>query len=646
MKRWNVKKIFLYSHHEEMREIEFNLEDVTIITGDSQTGKSAIPEIIDYLMGASQCHIPSYVRSCISWVGILWVKGNTNFSFFRRVPQLGRKSSQEVYFDIGMNLKIPQKASEINKTTNLEGGLNQFENLLGIGNVRTESFVKNTKSKRISVRNTMPYLLQDDDVIISKNTLLRGANEAEKKQSILQSLPYFFGVIDETILEKELEYKKIKKQIQRIEREIQTNNIIIDGVGTQTLSLVQESAQLGLCKKANFEIYPIEDLEKILHDIVKWDITKDSLVIEDKIPELHEVLAEEQAKAVQVRNKIRSARIKLNTVEEFDKTANKQKNKLEVINIFKDPMDSHTCPLCNSELIGEVQTVTTIKELLGKVKVDLGGIERDRPKLDSYIQRLKAELDVIELKIESLKNQIQTLVKENESTENKFNILERRYRTIGRISLYLEAIVHNKGESTNKDLELLESLTAKSNLLYDEVNIEERVEALENIERRISSIATQIISELPFESRYKDNPIYINLKNLNVGVALPTHSESMRDVGSDENYLSLHVACVLAMHRQFAQLKSAVPGVILFDQLSRPYFPPDKEPEEVQLDTERSTLLTFFETLFKEVDRGESLQIIVLEHAYFRKHKRYKSSVKYRWKKGESGLIPKGWPEK
>ncbi|MFD0048906.1 DUF3732 domain-containing protein [Actinomycetes bacterium NPDC127524] len=646
MKRWNIHKIFLYSHHEDMREIEFNIEDVTIITGDSQTGKSAIPEIIDYLMGSSECHIPSYVRSCLSWVGILWVKGNTNFSFFRKVPKLGKKSSQEVYFDLGSDLQIPVKSSEIKRKTNLEGGLNQFERLLGIGNIQTESFMNNSNSKRISVRNTMPYLLQDDDVIISKNTLLRGANESDKKQSIIQSLPYFFGVVDESTLEKELEYNKIKKQIQRIEKQIQTNKNIINGANTKALSLVQEAAQLGLCDLSVGEEYSELEIENILNGILKLDVTQESKEIEDRLPDLYNLLAKEQEKVVEIRNKIRSARIKLNSVENFDQTVHKQKRKLEVINIFKNPIDPHTCPLCDNTINGEVQTVKTINDLVHKVKTDLGSIERDRPKLDTYIQSLQTELGSTEFQIESLKQQIETLVTENEQTVNKLNILERRYRTIGRISLYLETLEKDQSDSSNKDSELLERLLARSEELHDEVNIEGKLEALENIERRISAIATNIISKLPFENRYKDNPIFINLRNLNVGVSLPTHSESMRDVGSDENYLSLHVSILLAMHRHFAQLNTPVPGVILFDQLSRPYFPPDKEPEEVELDTERSTLLTFFETLFKEVDCGKSLQIIVLEHAYFKNHERYKSSVKYRWKKGESGLIPKGWPEK
>ncbi|MFJ7649831.1 DUF3732 domain-containing protein [Lysinibacillus sp. NPDC097279] len=646
MNRWNIKKIFLYSHHEKMKELEFNLEDVTIITGDSQTGKSAIPEIIDYLMGSSECHIPSFVRSSLSWVGILWVKGNVNFAFFRKVPNIGIKSSGEIYFDKGVNINIPNRASEIKKTTNLEGGLNHFESILGIGNVKTESFIENSTSKKISVRNTMPYLIQDDDVIISKNTLLRGANEPEKKNNIVQSLPYFFNVIDESTLEKELEYNKMKKQITRLEKKIEINNKLNEGVNNKLLSLIQEASQLGLCDDINSMNYSEKDYVDTLKKVIRWNVKKETKIVEDKTPLLHNQLAEAQAKAIEIKNKIHSARDRLNVMNNFDKTVNNQRRKLEVINIFKNPSDIHECPLCSSTIKTEVSAVKKINDLVNKVQTDLGGIERDRPKLDNYINELQVELSSVEQKIDTLKNQIKTIINENEQAEENLNILERRYRTIGRISLYLETIENDYNDTPDKDVRLLNSLKERFNYLHEEVNIEGRLESLKNIERRISSDATQIISNLPFEGRYKDNPVYINLRNLNVGVSLITHSESMRDVGSDENYLSLHVAFLLAMHRQFAKLNSPVPGVLLFDQLSRPYFPPDKEPEEVQIDNERSSLLTFFEALFNEVDRGESLQIIVLEHAYFRNNDRYKSAVKYRWKKGTSGLIPKGWPEK
>ncbi|WP_368298400.1 DUF3732 domain-containing protein [Cytobacillus firmus] len=652
MKRWNIKKLLLYSHNEKMKELEFNLEDVTIITGGSRTGKSAIPEIIDYVMGASECHIPSFARACLSWVGILWVKGDTEFSLFRRVPNIGRKSSEDINFEIGKDINIPTKSSLLSKKTNLEGGLSQFERLLGMGDARTETFGTRFESKRISVRNTMPYLLQDDDVIISKNTLLRGAND-DRKQSIIESLPYFLGIVDEDTLGKELEFKKITKQISRIEKKVKANEAIIYGEPNRALSLIQEALQLGLIDHDDdIETRSNDELFKKLTDITKWDVTAQSNVNEDQLPNLYKKLAIEQSKAIEIKNQLKKAKQQILAAEEFDGTVNRQKRKLEVVNLFKNPHDPKTCPLCSSELTTPSKPVSTIKNLMTKVQDDLKSIEKDRPRLDSHINNLKTELEIKELEIEKTKEEIATLVKENEQIENNLDIFQRRFRTIGRISLYLESKEALDSDNQIKDHKVLEELYSRLEQLEEDVNLENKFNNLENAERRISSIATNIIAKLPFEDRYRDCPVYINLKNLDVGVSLPTHSESMRDVGSDENYLSLHVSLMLALHRHFASLERPVPGVLLFDQLSRPYFPPDEEPNEVEIDddlnanSERSSLLKYFETLFNEVDRNESLQIIIIEHAFFKNHERYKNSVKYRWKKNESGLIPKDWPEK
>ena len=47
----------------------------------------------------------------------------------------------------------------------------------------------------------------------------------------------------------------------------------------------------------------------------------------------------------------------------------------------------------------------------------------------------------------------------------------------------------------------------------------------------------------------------------------------MRDIGSDENYLSLHVAVALGLQRYFKIHARPVPGFVVFDQLSRPFYP-------------------------------------------------------------------------
>ena len=103
----------------------------------------------------------------------------------------------------------------------------------------------------------------------------------------------------------------------------------------------------------------------------------------------------------------------------------------------------------------------------------------------------------------------------------------------------------------------------------------------------------------------------------------------MRDVGGDESYLSGHVATLLGLHRVFDDGNRPVPGVIVFDQLSRPFFPADEYHEEVEVrGDDRRDLKTYFDVLFDEVATRGTLQIIVLEHAYFADDPREVEAVK------------------
>ena len=61
----------------------------------------------------------------------------------------------------------------------------------------------------------------------------------------------------------------------------------------------------------------------------------------------------------------------------------------------------------------------------------------------------------------------------------------------------------------------------------------------------------------------------------------------MRDIGSDENYLSLHVAVSLGLQRYFKIHERPVPGFVRFHELSRPFYPPDKMPNVVTTNSGR-----------------------------------------------------------
>lgn len=101
---------------------------------------------------------------------------------------------------------------------------------------------------------------------------------------------------------------------------------------------------------------------------------------------------------------------------------------------------------------------------------------------------------------------------------------------------------------------------------------------------------------------------------------------------------------LLAFHRFFKRRKVPVPGLLLLDQISRPYYPPD-ETDEVTIEgaEDAIALRRYFAALQDESDR-EGLQIIVLEHAYLAADPRFVDSVVERWSKAGTKLIPSDWP--
>ena len=104
---------------------------------------------------------------------------------------------------------------------------------------------------------------------------------------------------------------------------------------------------------------------------------------------------------------------------------------------------------------------------------------------------------------------------------------------------------------------------------------------------------------------YRDGSVYFRaINDINCGVVTETRSYSMRDVGSDENYLSLHVSVLCSLHRHFAANKSPVPGVIVFDQISRPYYPPEENPEEANVPLSEDTKACLLYTSPSTRDRG------------------------------------------
>jgi hypothetical protein len=639
MSRWNIKHILFFSKDGRRRDIDLAVGRVNVITGDSHTGKSGLAEVIDYALGSSECHIPGIIREATSWVGILWVREDTECLMCRRMPGEAELASSDYSITIGNKLVIPESFEKLTGKATRNAALKKFEQLLGIGVIEPEGLSGIPKTtNRISLRHVLPYLLQDDEHIISKINLLRGAG-GDPRQSIIDTLPYVLGVEDEASYAEHAYLTRLRAQLEATAKRSESKKRLTDRDTLTAQMLVEECRQVGLLPaEATGATEPMDLLRALPRETNQAEVLSDDRPLNALYDEQRSL----QHRASGLRSRADEMRRAMRAYDGYITATAGQRQRLEVVDLIPTDDRLDSCPLCAQSVKNENQTIERVRAAFTTVKGELLGVERERPKLDGVFRDLEQQATEVTGRLSEIRRLIAALIQERASTRDSYEVSKRQDRVLGRISLFLEAIE----ESLTPETDSTGRLRAQIAELEEHLNAEARQEELDSVKSRLLEFARALVHELPLEERYRDSPIDFNPRTLGVGIATAKRRVSMRDVGSDENYLTLHVALLLAFHRLFAERDRPVPGFLLFDQLSRPYYPPEMEKEQVAVvpSPERSSLLRYFDVLFHEVERAEGLQILILEKAYFSGHPEYVAATVERWNGGKK-LIPEDWPE-
>lgn len=216
----------------------------------------------------------------------------------------------------------------------------------------------------------------------------------------------------------------------------------------------------------------------------------------------------------------------------------------------------------------------------------------------------------------------------------------------GRISYFIENYVFS--DDINKiDLSILISEIEELEAQIDKTSKEVK---RRRAETKISKYASEYINKLPLVEPCVGAEIDFNVLKPEVTI-IENKTDSilkMSDLGSDQNYLAIHISLSFALQKFFENYKESVPGVLILDQVSRPYFPStvndEKEILANNIDEDIVALKSHIDFIFNQTSAIKGLQVILLEHAYFADDERYVKVTKERWAK-ETGhaLIPESW---
>ena len=116
-------------------------------------------------------------------------------------------------------------------------------------------------------------------------------------------------------------------------------------------------------------------------------------------------------------------------------------------------------------------------------------------------------------------------------------------------------------------------------------------------------------------------------------------------MGSGENWMGYHVITHLALHKLFVEKARPVPGLLMLDQPTQAFYPPDPTEDRTldELgDDDRETVDRLFRLIFEVAESlAPNLQIIITDHADLNE-RWFQDAVVEKWR-GGTKLVPESW---
>ena len=634
------------------RRVKFEPDKINIITGASRTGKSAIIPIIDYCLGSGKCTIPvDTIRNACAWFGVLFNLENEQLLLCRREPG-NQMATGDMFILRNKEIVIPESI-ETNTT------------LIEVKNVLNELFsmsfldldpATNNFSSHPSYRDFMAFLFQPQNIVANADVLFYKADTTEHRQKLINIFPYALGAVTPKVLAARQEMDKLKKQRDRLLRDIKTIKDVSEGWKQEVASWLAQARDMGLTPAHFNECSSFDDQVQQLEAIVEKAETDTQLVasnIRDSSAELVELRKEEQDIASQLfaLQKRHTEMLQLrNSMGQYEESLQVQLQRLEISTWLKTLSGPDgICPFCNSSHSGVTEELDVLCKAIEEIEQSAGNMQIVPAAFERELQVVETEIGYCTEKLNAIRNRIREESRRYTTTSNKKYTLAGIAHFLGRMEASIQTFQRvGKNSDLENQLSDLEDRIRNLESIVHESEIRRKIDAAT---KYINQEIVEIIKNL--DAEHPDNPVEFIIKDL----TLKVKNASGRDdylwvIGSASNWLAYHIATILAF-QQFFQTRGsvAVPNFVIFDQPSQVYFPQRSRnstlsEEDVQIaDEDKQAVQKIFIAMDKFLhDTQKDVQIIVTEHADEDIWGDVSSShLVERWRGSNDKLIPAEW---
>ncbi|MDX0439143.1 DUF3732 domain-containing protein [Sinorhizobium medicae] len=587
--KFHIESLQLWLKSKQRRFVTFLPNKVNVITGESHTGKTAILDIVDYCMFASEHGISeSIINENVAWYGLHIHVNDKIYLLARRAPE-GKVVSPDYYLsstgELPESEPIPNiSESVLKKLLSADFGLDQDVKIpFGGRTLRANS--------RVSLRYFLLFNTISQDIITHSDQFF----DKQNKPRYQEALPRIFDIavgIDtvENILKRE---KRAELERKLVRQE----------------NLAAKTEQ----KREQFNAQLAETVARAKG----YGLVADNTAPDATIDALKQMVTERESGAgryvsaqyEEISSQIYRVSRKIRGLHRFTTEFAKHKATLKETG---DSLQPVAYLLKNFEETVQTSVFDDILQNLSQGLEEIKHATARNTPLDSNISEIIKDL---ESQREKLEKDLHALPVEMESFEND----KEKYIFIGETKAKLELYSDPQSDKAPDNSELIANLEAEIGDLTV-APVEDRKELFTKaLDEAIQDYITLTKAAL---GNYGDYRSAFNYSEKKLHLRKP-RTTTTENVGSSSNHMFLHLFLFLGLHELIMRNEGDhVAPFLIIDQFSRPYWGEDDEKDgkgeqdvdESDVAKVRLALGLLDQFITTANDMGKEFQMIVFEH--------------------------------
>ncbi|ANU65330.1 hypothetical protein A4V04_02015 [Burkholderiales bacterium YL45] len=515
-----------------------------------------------------------------------------------------------------------------------------------------------------SVRLFLPYMIQNQTLVASKDSLFYGFQDSIKKDLTIEQFSIVSGFVDQEYFYKLQEINKLKKEQKLL---IGKKKYLEERAVAKRSLLESLSRQYELLTGQTVELNNSTEFLSTAEEIVS---RKEPLLtsIEDEAQRSIKELNDIDRKINLENAEIRDRQQKINDIEKTKLIPKKIEENFAPAKVSGQdyPVYKSKCPFCSNVTDGVLRQANKLAEAIAYLNQELSSIPALEDSFDKELHELKEELIEHRKKLKILQSEKQKILAVSDNLRKNYSLNDQAYRLLFKLQIVSEEL-ENNGEDFKKSLkELTNQIKKLEEELISNYPLEKEMEkASEYISDQINEIA----NKLDFEESYKPLNFKFDLKKFELLTKVQDERVQVRQMGSGANWLYCHLSLFMAFTRFFSyHIKSAlIPPILFLDQPSQVYFPSSDEKSNFEgIQEEENPNTKVQDSEVKENRRKDDLeevknffnqivifnkntlkftgyepQIIITEHADHLELNacNFESLVRARWREPGLGLV-------